>query len=683
MGEPKLVIYTNTPEEDASKVTKFLQYIVLKQGVGINPMDVVIDPKVNPYSAPVMTLGKDAMDFWFGGEKRVSEYHGHIHSSNDNSRLIGHTFGADSVIKEPNYLPVVSQEISNLLQAAKNPAILKKPRVVELVPDWGFEKAVVDLEWDAKNRVTIVGFAMSPDVAYSSRDVVSGLAMARRMVDNGATIIGHNLISADLPHIGGQPKSWNEKHVIDTKIVAHIVHAHFAQLGLLDLGSLTRYYFPVTDWKHDQYESLDYNGYDCAYNYRLSESLIKDIVATDQIHLIEPAQHLHAMTLEMHNRGIYVDKDALEKEVNRKNELKQGFKASLPFNPNSPKQACKWLGDTRKIYVNSIDAATILKLKKKYGGKGDAELDMFFSSRVDTKSISTWFEYEATKEGIFVGSPKTIHPSFSVTGTAVARLSSSGPNFQNLPPEIRHIIVPRSSELEFVSVDAAQGENRWVAYEAEDEAMLRGFDEGLDNHQIIADNLTKAAGFLVSRQFGKTVVHASNYGETAYNLSNRLFGNVKKDSLNIAEALQTAYFKAYPKTRAWQLRVGKQLNSGDLMLSNSYGRKRVIYEMGEHDRLKTGCHFIGCSDCADMVNGRAVKIHQELGLVPILIVHDELVYELPIGSTKVQDGIAEILGESIPQMGGRRGAWDMKIGKNYGKFSDYNPEGLKETRKIR
>lgn len=670
----KLIIQTDTPEEDANKVTKFLQYVILKQGVGMNPMDAVIDPIGGNYNAPVMTMGKKAMAPWMNGEMKVSEYHGHIHI--ENGRMVGHTFGADSVIKEPNYLPVVSQEISNLLQASKSPAVLEKPISHQDYACFVPEKAVCDLEWDSKNRVTIVGFASNGKEAWSSYDVKQGLYMAQQMLANGHTLIGHNIISADLPHIGGVPRSWGPQHVIDTKITAHIVHAHFAQLGLLDLGSLVRFYFPITDWKHDQYDNLTYNSYDCAYNWRLNEALESDLKSTGQEHLVEPAQHLHAMTLKMADRGLKIDPVALKIVVDAKAEKAIRIKSELPFNPNSPKQVKEYLAKQYKIFIPDMKAETIGKLKKKYKGKY-AELDSFFDARTDVKSLSTWFEFEANKQGTYVSSPDTIHPRFSVTGTAVARLSSSGPNFQNLPPEVRHLIVPRSDGLEFISVDAAQGENRWVAYIAEDKEMLRGFDAGIDNHQAIADNLTKAAGFLVSRQFGKTVVHASNYGETAYNLSNRLFGNVKKDSLNIAEALQEAYFKAYPKTREWQLRVQKQLNSGDLMLGNPYGRKRFIYEMGEHDRLKTGCHFLGCSSCADMVNGKAVEINKELGLVPVLIVHDELVYELPIGDRGTRAKIWEILTARVPQMGGRFGAWDMKMGRNYGKYSEKNPSGLK------
>lgn len=671
---PKLIIQTDTPEEEANKVTKFLQYVILRQAVGMNPMDAVIDPVGGNYSAPVMTMGKKAMSPWMDGETRVSEYHGHIHI--ESGRLVGHTFGADSVIKEPNYLPVVSQEISNLLIAAKNPSVLDKPESIHHGPYLLPTKAVCDLEWDAKNRVTIVGFATSSNSAYSSHDVEHGLLVARKMLQNGATLIGHNLIAADLPHIGGVPRSWGPKHVIDTKITAHIVHAHFAQLGLLDLGSLVRFYFPVTDWKHDQYDSLDYNSYDCAYNWRLNESLEKDLKSTGQEHLVEPAQHLHAMTLTMADRGLKIDPEALRVAVNKKAEKAVRLKAELPFNPNSPKQVKEYLAKTYKIFIPDMTAETVKKLKKKHGGK-HVELDMFFEARTDVKSLSTWFEFEADKKGSYISSPATIHPRFSVTGTAVARLSSSGPNFQNLPPEVRHLIVPRSVDLEFVSVDASQGENRWIAFIAEDTEMLSGFDAGLDNHQRVADNISKVIGITVSRHFAKTVVHASNYGETYYNLSNRLFGNVKRDSLNMAEALQEGYFKAYHRTRAWQLRVQKQLVNGDLMLGNPYGRKRFVYEMTEHDKMKSGCHFLGCSSCADMVNGKAVEIHKELGLTPVLIVHDELVYELERGDQGTRGKIAEILTLPIAEMGGRRGAWDMKVGGNYGKYSESNPNGLK------
>lgn len=633
-------------------------------------MRVVIDPhSLAAYEGvPVMTMGKKAMSPWMDGETRISEYHGHIHY--ENGTLVSHTFDAGSVVKQPNYLPLVTQEISNLLQATRNPALLSQPVTHRELPPFGLHSAVLDLEWDSKNRITIVGFSEDPTEAFSTTEVVDGLGIARRLLYDGQ-IIGHNIISADLPHVG-KPRSLDPEVIFDTKLAAHIVHPHFAGQGLYDLGSLCRFYFPLSDWKHDQHDGLTYNGLDCAHNYRLYLALKRDLEATGQMHLMQEEQELHSITCAMRDRGIRVDENALAAAVNEKSTTKNALKSGFTFNPNSGKQIIKWLRDTYRISVNDTTAHTLVKLRGK-----NADIDKLIDYRVDSKSISTWFDFEADDGGLFVSCPELIHPKFDATGTNVARLSSSGPNFQNIPPSLRSIIVPRSEDLEFLSMDAKQAENRWVAFYAEDDRMMEGFDSGVDNHQRVADAITAAAGFECDRNMGKTVVHASNYGETVAHLAERIFGNRKREAMAKATALQKAYFDAYPKTRKWQLDMAARLDSGDLKLVNAYGRVRWIYAIDSHERKKRGCHYMGCSSAADMVNRKVTQIHRELGLVPILIVHDEIVYEVGRGDLKIRAVIAEILRQPVVEQGGRPGAWDMKAGRNYGKWSKSNLNGLK------
>jgi DNA polymerase I-like protein with 3'-5' exonuclease and polymerase domains len=631
--------------------------------LGIDPGEVTIDPpSLAPYvGTPVMTMGKHIMGIYMGGEERISEYHGHIHKSN--GRLFSHTFGLLEIFKQPNFIPLVIGEIGNLISASLNEQVLERPPVlIPASPVELPESAVIDLEWDSKNRVTEVGFSDGVTTT-STPNAEHGLNQIGEMFRQGRLVIGHNIISADLEHIPVKPADFKADKIFDTRIAAHIVHPEWAGQGLYDLGSLVRYYFPTEDWKHDQYDNLYYNALDCAYTHRLYRALHKELLDTEQLHLLSTEQRLHAITIQMRRKGVKVDLPELRLAVDKKSTEKEALRKDLPVNPNSPTQVKKWLKEDHKIFVKDIQAETLGKLRGRH-----PDIDKMIDFRVDSKNISTWFDYNA----------EYAFPKFDVCGTNVARLSSSNPNFQNIPDGLRRFIIPRDRSFELLSVDASQGENRWVAYYAQDTEMLAGFDSGGDNHQRIADNISRVVGYEVTRDFGKTVVHASNYGETFRHLALRLFGNQLGSSIQKAKALQDGYFSAYPKTRAWQQKVQSLLDSGDITLRSAFNRRRPIFAMDSHERMKRGLHFFGCSSCADMVHLKVLEIYDEFGLVPLLIVHDEAVYEIEKGDDKLCRDVEEMLALPVIQQGGRKGAWGMKRGLNYGKFSPSNSRGLKK-----
>lgn len=641
-----------------------------------------------PLQIPLLVVGGKAGNQYLESEK-ISDYHGHI--AWINGRLTGFTFHPAAVMRKPNFLPVVVREVSNLMQANANPAVLDRPRVHKTcMPYEDVSEFVTDLEWNiATDKLTVVGVAYRPEEAFSTYDTEVGLSLVRHNIQKGMRLIGHNLIDADLPRIGAWPVSWKPEHVIDTMIVGHLIHAHFAEMGLLDLGSLVRFYFPTTDWKQDKTDLLQYNGLDCAYNMKLWQALKDDLTLTKQWHLVEKHQRLAAMTVQMHEDGVRINPDAVVKLVEERTIQREKLREELPLNPNSPKQIVKWANELG-IRIDNSKYETI----EKHRGKHPL-FDKLITYRDDVKSIKTWFPYDEEDGHITV--PDFIYAQFHATGTDVDRFSCSGPNCQNIPPHLRHAIVARSDELELVAFDYSQIENRCVAWYAEDAQMLQDFALGLDIHRLVAsrifnkpyDNVTND-----ERQEGKKTVHASGYCETPFSLAQRISGNRKRESIERAKFLQDLYFKAYHRTRGWQNRVGDQLDKGDVMMRNAFGRVRFIYAQDRHERMKRGCHFLGCSTAADIVNERMIWIHDALpdiqsryapdgmpmGLHPLLIVHDELVFELPKGEEglRYRKVIKEIMGQPVAQMNGFQVPVKVKVGSNYGTQTEANPKGLVE-----
>lgn len=615
-----------------------------------------------PIDVPLLAVGSEAASNLLGVDN-LSRWHGHI-SRNVEGRLVGVTYHPSSVRKEPNLFPLVVRETQNLLDAASNPSTLLAPKVNKGYIPYLPQETLIDLEWEydyktgISGNTTIVGSSTDSKSGNSTYEVSQGLETVRQLFAEGHRIIGHNIISADLPRLGSMPRSMGSDHIVDTKIVAHLLHAHWAELGLYSLDDLCKFYFPTTGWKHDKLDALEYNGRDCAQNFKLWEAMKIDLTLTDQWHLIERQQRLARMTYLMHQKGIRIDSQAV-REFNKKwKENRIAFKSQMPFNPDSPLQVKKWMHE-HKFKCTGTDYDSI----EKYKGKHPV-VDQLLQYKDEGKGLKSWYSDEAIELG-------RIYSEFNVTGTMVDRFSSSSPNTQNIPPWAKFAILPENEEEYIYNADAKNLEGRTVAWHAGDMQMLSDFRAGTDTHKVVASRIFNKRVDEISkeeRQVGKTVVHASNYLEGEYNLARRLYGDVKHDSIRKARTAQMAYFKAYGATKRWQEDVTKQLDSGNIMLSNAFGRKRFIYGSDSHERAKRGCHFLGCSTGADIVNSAALRIWDATGLLPMLIVHDSHVYSLPKGDAglKLEKMIDEIQHQPVAELNGEvEIPWEASRGPSY------------------
>lgn len=673
----KLQILGDDLIDEASDPTWFWLWKNILEPAGVSREDFSLTEN----SSPLMVMGKESIKAFFTKDKSVSNYHGSIERRD--GRLVSMTYHPSSVRKNPNLLPVASREVSNLLEAHKNPSVLDRPIVHKgYIPYRKGESCVIDLEWDVKTDVTtVVGCAYSRQEAYSSYNVQDSLGVVRRHWMDKTCLTGHNICEADLPRILPEDAKCEYKpnRVFDTKIAAHLIHAHLAETGLLDLGSLTRFYFPTVEWKSDKDDILDYNGRDCAYNYRLAEALKGDLTITDQWHLMEKQQRLARMAYEMHEKGIKLNKERLWIYAKERAEQKASSKASFGDlqNPNSNPQIIEWFNGKFGISIQDCKYGTL----EKWQGR-DAELDRFIAYREDNKSLSTWFPdfyVKKKNKNVLKESPADCgefsYPHFNVTGTAVARFSCADPNYQNLPrgSALRQFLVPRSADLELWGFDGKQIENRIVAWLANDTNMLEAFASGVDFHKLNAANILGKRVEDVSkeeRQDGKTTTHATSYCESHYNLARRIYGNTKRDAVDRGKDLQNGFFKAYPRIKEWHGAIGNQLDRGDIRLRNPFGRVRYIYASDYRERQKRGAHFLGCSTAADSLHAGILRVWDDLRLIPLLIVHDEAVYEIPRGDLKTVRRIKELLELPIPEMGGFFIPYGAKRGPSYGELEE-------------
>lgn len=235
-----------------------------------------------------------------------------------------------------------------------------------------------------------------------------------------------------------------------------------------------------------------------------------------------------------------------------------------------------------------------------------------------------------------------IHTSFNQTATSTGRLSSSGPNLQNIPVrgadgrEIRKAFVPEPGSL-FFSADYSQIELRIMAHLSGDEHMLEAFRQGFDIHAATAAKIFHKKIEDVSpdeRRKAKTANFGIIYGISAFGLAQRM--NVPRSE---ASALIKDYFATFPRV--------KQYIDGSIAAARSRGYVETLLGRRSHlpdinsrnatvrgyaERFAINAPIQGTA--ADIIKIAMIRIDRRLrkehfAAKMILQVHDELNFSCP------------------------------------------------------
>lgn len=215
------------------------------------------------------------------------------------------------------------------------------------------------------------------------------------------------------------------------------------------------------------------------------------------------------------------------------------------FNVGSPKQLGEILFDVMKLpdakkskagaYVTDVDVLETLS------GQGHLIADKILAWRGLSKLKSTYTD--ALQKQI---NPRTqrIHTSYSMTTTSTGRLSSHGPNLQNIPikteegREIRRSFIAKPGSV-IVSLDYSQIELRLIAHMAQVESLCKAFHNGLDIHAITAAEVFGVPFEAVDsslRRKAKAINFGIIYGISAFGLARQL---------HIDRTEASNYIKAY------------------------------------------------------------------------------------------------------------------------------------------
>ena len=302
----------------------------------------------------------------------------------------------------------------------------------------------------------------------------------------------------------------------------------------------------------------------------------------------------------------------------------------------------KGLKKTKSGFVSTA-AGELDKLKAsttELSAEQNQFLDLLFEQRQLEKLRGTYVD---TLGGLANSSTGRVHTNYSQAGAATGRLSSNGPNLQNIPirtergREIRKAFEAEEGCL-LLAADYSQVELRILAHIAEEERLIEAFRQEQDIHAVTASLLFDVPLDQVTydqRGLGKTINFATIYGVSAFGLSSRT-------DMDPTEAQQflDQYFATYPNVRQYiDDTIRKAVEEG--FVETLLGRRRIFLELQGNlpfnqrqalERQAINAPIQGTA--ADITKLAMSNLHkclhdQDLKAKMLLQVHDELVLEVP------------------------------------------------------
>jgi DNA polymerase-1 len=356
-----------------------------------------------------------------------------------------------------------------------------------------------------------------------------------------------------------------------------------------------------------------------------------------------------AVLAEMERAGIRVDPKALdamsvamEKEV-RRLEREIWEMAGTEFNVNSPTQLAEILFDKLNLQP---------PVRRGRGRVRSTAVDILEDLAAQHPLPAKIIEYReiAKLKSTYVDSlPKLInretgrlHTSFSQTGTATGRLSSSDPNLQNIPirtelgRQIRAAFVAEAGKI-LLAADYSQIELRVMAHFSQDPVLLEAFRTGQDIHERTAQEVF-GVGPMAQTPEHRRASKAINYG-IIYGLSP--FGLAQQIGVPQKEAAQfiNAYFERYSGVKKYldnvlaetrQTGVAKTLFGRIRPIPDITSPQVQIRNFAERTALNSPLQ----GTAADLIKLAMIAIDRRLTAEKfeakmILQVHDELLFEAP------------------------------------------------------
>jgi DNA polymerase-1 len=393
----------------------------------------------------------------------------------------------------------------------------------------------------------------------------------------------------------------------------------------------------------------------------LKERNLWDLFVSMELPVADLLARMESIGIAVNKKGLDSLAAFFEGEVAR--ETKAAHEAvGHEFNVASPKQLQVVLFDelglpkTKKIKTGfTTDAESLDWLHQK---SGHPVLTSLLRIR-ETKKLGT------TVEGLIAEIAKDgrIHTHFQQTVAATGRLSSTGPNLQNIPVrteegrKIRDCFTVGKGYVGLLTADYSQIEMRIMAHLSHDEKLLAAFASGEDLHATVAGLVFGVKASEVDpemRRQMKAMSYGLAYGLSSYGLAIQL-----DISPPAAQQLMDTYFERFGGIRDYlQDVVEKARKVG--YTETIMGRRRYLPDL-MHDnrqrrevaeRMALNAPIQGSA--ADIIKMAMLKVQtaiekEKLKSRLLLQIHDELILEVVAGEEeKISDLVRREMGAAYP-----------------------------------
>ena len=374
----------------------------------------------------------------------------------------------------------------------------------------------------------------------------------------------------------------------------------------------------------------------------LQEKLV-EIGLSDYLETIETP--LIYVLLKMEHNGAYVDSQFL-KQMSEKIQIilddltKKIYSFSKEnFNINSTQQMANLL----------FDELNLPQIKKR--STAEEVLNQLSLQHELPQLVLAYRKYNKLKNTYIDSLPELInkntgriHSTFNQTIAATGRLSSTNPNFQNIPirseegKEIRKAFSTQTKGWKILSADYSQIELRIMAHFSNDTELISSFNQKEDIHTRTASkvfNVSIEDVIPEMRRTAKIVNFGIMYGAGPFRLSQEL-GIPRKESV----ALIDSYFNEYPGIQDY-IDSTIEMAKKQKFVSTIKGRKRPVWDADSDNGLRRkaaermAINMPIQGTAAEMIKIAMIQIHNKLEKNQmkskmILQIHDELLFEYPI-----------------------------------------------------
>ncbi|MCW0193375.1 MAG: DNA polymerase [Rhodococcus sp.] len=380
---------------------------------------------------------------------------------------------------------------------------------------------------------------------------------------------------------------------------------------------------------------------DTRYTYDLYY-VLRDKANKDALTVYELERRAMPAIVKMEHRGVCVDCHKVTELSSRWNseataqlESLEAMNGYEEINFDSNEQVADFLARQGVSLTQLTDTGQIRVDKwalEKYKDDHPAVATLL-EYRTNTKFLSTYIDPLTDRE--------EVHPNFWQIGARTGRMSCSNPNMQNIPvrsgPEVREIFVPREGHV-FAVADYSSIELRLLDYYMADENFHRIIEDGDPflwlGEQVYGTN--DQSKWKVKRSPLKNGFYAFTYGAGGPKLATTIGGGMTpNEGRALAQRIKSALGPSY---KALNNRIRKQIQDVGYLVT--LGR-RVQYV--NPDKSYVGLNALIQGSAADIMKWGLANADEALAAIggrPVLVVHDEIVAEVP--SEKADEGLAAL-----------------------------------------